>query len=197
MSLPAPVRAPASIPSPAACGPSLSPGLYLQTLHSSHGHCQILCLPHCSCHSSPLTRLSFTASGSCPHHHPPLLQTSAWACCCYSHSPTAHGHKQCLLPSRGALPHSKAPADPPGSPKAASPTLGYLPTPPACHGTSQKARPAEHCHSEGPFAEQQEGYKAVPSAIRKTLRAQAQKLKRLLSRVLRAHPHLPLWHPDP
>lgn len=36
------------------------------------------------------------------------------------------------------------------------------------------------------------------SAVRKKLRSRAQKLKRpLASRVLRAQPRLPLWHPDP
>ena len=71
-SFPAPAGAPASLPSPATRTTSLFPGLYLQTLHSSHGHCQHLRLPRCSCHCSPLAHLSFTASGSCRHHHPPL-----------------------------------------------------------------------------------------------------------------------------
>lgn len=69
---PAPAMAPASLPSPAARSRSLCPGLYLQTLHSSHGRCQLLRPPRRSCPCSPLAHCSFTASASCHHPHTPL-----------------------------------------------------------------------------------------------------------------------------
>lgn len=163
---PAPVTAPASLPSPAARSRSLCPGLYLQTLHSSHGRCQLLRPPRSSCPCSPLAHCSFTAPASCHHHHPPL-----------NSSRFLPGHVQ----AGAATATARLPTD--------TRSLSHLPLPrhlppppaPANRATSQQAQPAEHCHSKGPFGEQQGGFEAVLSAVSKKLRSRAQKLTRPLA----------------
>lgn len=158
-SLPAPAGAPASLPSPAARSTSLFPGLYLQTPHSSHGRCQLLRLPHCSCHCSPLAHLSFTASGSCRHHHPPLnsskflpghVQTAA------AQPPTAQlpmDTRSIACPREEPCPRAK-----PQQIHLAAPRAPAHSTSTSTPGNSPKSTTREHCHSQGPCVEQQEGY---------------------------------------
>lgn len=111
-----------------------------------------------------------------------LPQVSAWAqphSCCYNHSPTAHGHQECLLPSTGALPQSKAPADPPGSPKAVSPSLVCLPLHQHARelpkSTTSRARPLQRA-----LCQQRGGYETALPAISERLHSWAQKLKQML-----------------
>ena len=106
---------PASPSSPHTRSTSPFPGLYLQTLRSSHGCCQQLRRSRCSCHCSPLAHLSFTAASSCHHHHLPLDSSKFLP----GHTQTAAAQPQPSCPgTQGASPvlvRSPAPVQSPST----------------------------------------------------------------------------------